>query len=83
MANHMTQWKPEASSYKRECGETKRRTIRFNTYRELLKNMKAMLEESPDNEVCVSRSKRGQWGEWFEKWQKRNGKPYKLSETWM
>jgi len=83
MANTMTQWKPEASYYVREWGETKRKTKQFKTYQLLLRKIGEMLEESNDNEVCVSRSRRGQWGEWYEKWQMRDGKPYKFSETWL
>jgi hypothetical protein len=81
MANHMTQWKPEASYD--VFGQNKRHTIRFRTYQELQKEMKIMLGESKFNEVCVSRSRRGAWGEWYEKWQMRDGKPYKFSETWL
>jgi hypothetical protein len=40
----------------------------YPTYRELRRNLIADLKESYDNEVSVSRSKRGEWGEWFENW---------------
>ena len=41
----------------------------YPTYRELRRNLIADLKESYGNEVSVSRSKRGEWGEWFENWQ--------------
>jgi hypothetical protein len=91
MANTL-QWKPEASYYVREGSETKRKTKRFNTYRELQKEMRTMLEESTNNEVCVSRSRRGEWGEWHEEWRMTTisypnnrvvRRPVKYNETWL
>ena len=58
MANNITQWKPTVT--------INRQTTSISTYRELKKNMKLLLQRSNDNEVFVSRSKRGEWGEWFE-----------------
>jgi len=41
----------------------------FKTYRELKKNLKRILDKSIDADgVCVLRSRRGEWGEWFEYW---------------
>ena len=60
MANYITQWKP--------CVTINGQTTRFSTYREIKKNMKLLLQRSTNNEVFVSRSLRGEWGEWFEYW---------------
>lgn len=76
MANHITQWKPQVHI-------TGQKTTSFSTYRELKKNMKLLLQRSPDNEVGVSRSIRGEWGEWFERWSMVNGKPQIVKQTWM
>ena len=75
MANHITQWKPSVT--------INRQTTRFSTYRELRRNMKLLLERSTDNEVFVSRSLRGEWGEYFEYWQMSNGKPVIIKQGWM
>jgi hypothetical protein len=75
MANHITQWKPTVTIN----GET----TSFSTYRELLSNMKLLLKRSIDNSVFVSRSKRGEWGEWFEYWSMSNGKPGITKQGWM
>ena len=75
MANNITQWKPQVT--------INGQTTSFDTYRELLKNMKLLLQRSNNNEVCVSRSKRGQWGEWFERWQLQCGKPVLIKACWL
>lgn len=54
MANHITQWKPQAN--------VDRETIIFGTYKELRRNIKPLLQRSTNNEVSVSRSLRGEWG---------------------
>lgn len=54
----------------------------FKTYQELKKNLGDLLKESNDNEVHVLRSRRGQWGEWNEKWKLVNNKPTKYWEGW-
>lgn len=60
MANHLTQWKPQVT--------VNGKTTQFSTYAEVKKNMKLLLERSDTEEVYVSRSRRGEWGEWFEYW---------------
>jgi len=59
------------------------KTIRYNTYRELLKNIKKHLDENLEATICVSRSRKGQWGEWFENWQLIEGKPTIVKKGWM
>ena len=76
MANHITQWKPQVHI-------TGQKTTSFSTYREVVRNMKLLLQRSKDNEVFVSRSKRGEWGEWFEYWQMSGGKPMIFKQGWM
>jgi hypothetical protein len=75
MANHITQWKP--------CVTINGQTTRFDTYRAIVRNMKLLLQRSTNNEVCVSRSLRGEWGERFEYWAMLNGKPTIIKEGWM
>ena len=75
MANNITQWKPQVT--------INGQTTSFDTYRELVRNMKLLLLRSNNNEVCVSRSKRGQWGEWFERWQLQGGKPTIIKACWL
>lgn len=56
----------------------------FNTYKELKRNLIKALQDSYDNEVSVSRSRRGEWGEWFENWiLSDDGKPKLISQGWM
>lgn len=58
-------------------------TQRFKTYSELLKNMKKFCENNIDEDgVFVVRSRRGEWGEWFERWNLVNGKPTIIKEGW-
>jgi hypothetical protein len=60
-------------------------TKRFNTYAELKKALKDYILHNHigDDEVCVSRSRRGEWGEWFEKWALVNNKPTIVKQGWM
>jgi len=58
-------------------------TKEFDTYRELLKNLVDLLKASEEEIVTVYRTRRGEWGEWFEKWGMYNGKPVLLKEGWM
>jgi len=85
MANNITQWKPSVT--------INGKTTRFSTYRELVKNMKLLLDRDTQErrlcdymnaEVFVSRSKRGEWGEWFERWSyDANRKPTIIKQGWM
>lgn len=58
-------------------------TVRYKTYRELKKNIKKHLEDNLESTVSVSRSKRGEWGEFFEIWTLHNGKPEIVKSGWM
>jgi len=58
-------------------------TRTFNTYREILKNLVSLLKEDRENIVTVYRTRRGEWGEWFEKWGLVDDKPVKLKEGWL
>lgn len=58
-------------------------TKEFPTYRELKKNLIVLLKASENEIVTVYRSRRGEWGEWFEKWGLLDDKPVLLKEGWM
>ena len=59
----------------------------FKTYRELKKNIRSLIEENQGvasgNEITVFRSRRGNCGEWYEKWSIINGKPKCFEKGWM
>jgi len=59
------------------------KTIQYPTYRELKKNIKKHLEENLEANISVSRSKRGEWGEYYEIWTLVNGKPGIIKSGWM
>jgi hypothetical protein len=47
----------------------------YKTYRELKRDMKNLLKENIDADgIFVCRSRRGQWGEWTERWKMISGK---------
>ena len=48
------------------------------TYRELKKDLPALLEEYEMEEATVFRFRRGEWGEWFEKFYLVPGKKPKV-----
>ena len=87
----MANFKPQVSYITKDSqrdywnGTRKSMTIteRFKTYRELLKKLPTILEDSIDEYVSVNRSKRGEWGEWFEHWQLDSSrKPVIIKEGW-
>ena len=47
--------------------------------------MKAMMSDSIDNVIDVTRTRRGEWGQWFERWaiNEDNNKLVKIKETWL
>lgn len=56
--------------------------VHFNRYTDLKKHILHHIKCSDDGEVSVYRSRRGQWGEWYEKWQYVGGKPRIVEEGW-
>jgi hypothetical protein len=61
--------------------EGKNVQFEFSTYRELKKSLKEHFKQTNynDNEIHVTRFKRGEWGEWFEIWTSSG----KQREGWM
>jgi hypothetical protein len=59
-------------------------TEKFKTYAELKKALaiRILREHIGDMDVFVTRSRRGKWGEWGEKWQLINGKPTIIKKGW-
>jgi hypothetical protein len=59
-------------------------TERFKTYAELKKALKRRIlhDHIGEDRVFVTRSRRGEWGEWFEKWELINGKPTITKKGW-
>jgi hypothetical protein len=59
-------------------------TKSFKTYTELKKALKDYILHNHigDDRVFVIRSRRGEWGEWFEKWELVNGKPKITKQGW-
>lgn len=54
------------------------------TYRQLKKELPALMKEYGQDKVTVFRSRRGEWGEWFEKWELLpSGKLVKTNSGWM
>ena len=59
-------------------------TKQYSTYKDLKKDLKEICEKNIDADgVHVVRSRRGQWGEWNERWElDNNGNPTIVTETW-
>ena len=87
----MPKFKPQASfatdesirDYRNGYRKSREITNVYPTYDKLRRGMKAMLNASIDDIVYVSRSRRGEWGEWFEHWSLVNGKPKIIKQGWM
>jgi hypothetical protein len=54
----------------------------YKTYRKLKQDLKNVLKENLVDYASVVRSKRGEWGEWFEHWTLVNGKPTIIKQGW-
>lgn len=80
----MARFKPFAIINMSETNnEIKGHYFRFDTYKELKQSMIELINKSYDGEVHVLRSRRGEFGEWNEKWRLDHlGKPVIFSETW-
>jgi hypothetical protein len=74
----MSNFKP--CCYIEKIGESEVR--QFKTYALLKRNIKALIEETENVHLHVYRSRRGEWGEWFEHWKMVNGKPTIVKEGW-
>jgi len=58
-------------------------TLVFDKYSTLKSKIKAILNESQFGHAFVVRSRRGEWGEWFENWyMDDSGKPMIKNEGW-
>jgi len=86
----MSRFKPQASfitdESKNEYYNGRRKSMsivnEYPTYAKLKRSMRALLNASFDEFVFVVRSKRGEWGEWFEHWTMENGEPTIIKEGW-
>jgi len=58
------------------------RTITYPTYRELVKALSALFNESKQSRIHVARQLRGQFGQRYEYWMLKNGKPVIDEEGW-
>ena len=81
----MAQFKPSVSYViKGDYGFGKYKTFSVKNYKLVKKNMLIYLNECflNDPQVNVYRSRRGEWGEWFEHWELSNGKPVIVKQGW-
>lgn len=58
------------------------KVLQYDTYVKLKKELKEVLKCNIDEYVSVIRSKRGEWGEWFEHWILVDGKPKIIKKGW-
>jgi hypothetical protein len=90
----MSNFKPQATFVSKESYNDYRsyrkhsanHTKVYKNYAELKKELPKILEEHvkfTDDSIFVSRSRRGEWGEYFEKWDLINGKPKITEQGWM
>lgn len=55
----------------------------FKTYSELKKKLPELIKENDDPEgLFVLCTRRGEWGEWFERWKLVKDKPKIIREGW-
>jgi len=87
----MSRWKPQVSyitekssnDYWNNQAKSQFVTKVYKTYVELKRDLPTMCKENIDADgVSVVRTRRGQWGEWFERWKLENGKPTIIEQGW-
>jgi hypothetical protein len=71
---------PVTVSYTNQKGEYK--NVLIPTYKEVKRKMNAFMQDSFDENVNVFRSRRGQWGEWFENWSRVGSKAKIHKQGW-
>ena len=54
----------------------------FPTYTQLKREIKTYLEENITENITVFRTRRGEWGEWFEHWKLQGGKAVITKKGW-
>jgi len=57
-------------------------SLRVNTYADVKKRMNAFMNDSCDDYIRVYRHRRGEWGGWFEHWERQGGKNVIIKEGW-
>lgn len=56
----------------------------YPTYAKVKSELKSLIKKSNEKIVRVYRSRRGNWGEWFEHWSlNHNNKPTIIKQGWM
>ena len=61
----------------------KEKVVFFKTYRELKKALVTLFNEYGVSSLFIVRSRRGQWGEWCERWEMDYRKePHIVKEGW-
>jgi hypothetical protein len=57
--------------------------LHYKTYhKDLLPKIGGLLKKADVNTLTVYRSRRGQWGEWFEEWELINNVPKIIRKGW-
>ena len=59
------------------------KSIQYPTYRELRKNLRKHLEENLEPTIGIYRSRRGEWGEYYENWCISGNKLCLIKKGWM
>jgi hypothetical protein len=67
-------------SYINENG--KNISLTLPKYSEVKKRMNAFMKDSFDEYITVYRHRRGEWGEWYEKWAKTGKKCKIIEQGW-
>jgi hypothetical protein len=63
--------------------DSKSEWVEYSTYAELRSNLKKHLDESPEPYISVYRSRRGEFGEWYEHWALSvDGRPKIIKSGW-
>lgn len=53
------------------------------TFRELMKILPEYIKNSDENQITTFRTRRGEWGEFYEKWELSNNKLVCVKKGWM
>lgn len=77
----MSQFRPGFWTSAGSCGLSE--YCSFDTYEKCISKVKQLLRDGYEKQLSISRSKRGEWGEYFENWELVNNKPTIVKEGWM
>lgn len=63
--------------------DNKHQDVILKRYSDHKKKLKEFMPLTLDNKISITRTRRGEWGQWFEVWELIDGKLKIVKQTWL